>query len=306
MSIKNKVIAIACADLHLSHKPPIWRSTEPDWYEAMKRPLDEISQLQLKYACPILCAGDIFDKWDSPAELINFVIEYLPDRMFSIAGQHDLPNHNLSEINKSAYYTLQQADKISDFRAIGSSAFNYGEKLKATKDSILDEISVAIAHQYVWSGKNTCYKTASSKERLFNVIKKSDYIKDKAFGYDIIIFGDNHVGFKRYGISGKTIIINCGSLMRLHKDQIDYKPRVWLIYKNGGVEPYYLDISKDKYLEVENSISSIKSDFTLENFAKELKKLGTSILDFEKTLDAYFLKNKTNPEIQKIIKENMK
>jgi hypothetical protein len=56
----DKVIAILCADLHLSHKPPIARSNEPCWYTAMKRQLNELSNLSQKWEAPVLCAGDVF------------------------------------------------------------------------------------------------------------------------------------------------------------------------------------------------------------------------------------------------------
>ena len=78
MSKETRVIAILCADVHLSLNPPVWRSNEPDWFAAMKRPLDEIKELQKKnHDCPVFCAGDIFHKWDSPAELINWAIDNL-------------------------------------------------------------------------------------------------------------------------------------------------------------------------------------------------------------------------------------
>ena len=107
MRSKNteNIIAIFAADLHLSLKAPIWRSTEQDWFEAMLRPLVELRTLATLHNCPIVYAGDIFDKWNSPPELINFAIEHLP-KGHAIPGQHDLPLHNYEDIRKSAYWTL--------------------------------------------------------------------------------------------------------------------------------------------------------------------------------------------------------
>jgi len=91
MRDKAKVLAILMADIHLSLKAPIWRSAEPDWLDAQARPLKEVKLLQDKYKCPVICAGDIFDRsrktadgWNAPAELINYAIEYLPDDMYAI------------------------------------------------------------------------------------------------------------------------------------------------------------------------------------------------------------------------------
>src|SRR4051812_12555947 len=69
-----KVNSLWCSDIHLSHKPPIARSAEPCWYSAMQRQLDELRSVALELDVPIFVAGDIFDRWNPPPELINFAI----------------------------------------------------------------------------------------------------------------------------------------------------------------------------------------------------------------------------------------
>lgn len=98
------VIAVLCSDIHLCHTCPPARSNEPNWYDAMARTLDELAGIASHYYVPILCAGDVFDRWNSPPELINFAIKHLPP-MHCIPGQHDLPNHSLEDIRRSAYST---------------------------------------------------------------------------------------------------------------------------------------------------------------------------------------------------------
>lgn len=44
----------------------------------------------------------------------------------------------------------------------------------------------------------------------------------------------------------KQVLVNCGSIIRDTAAQIDYKPRVYIVYNDLSIEPYYLDISKDK------------------------------------------------------------
>ena len=137
MRESNKVIAILCADIHLQHKAPVWRSAEDDWYEAMRRPLKEITDLGYTHNCPIIIAGDIFTKWNSCPELINFALTYLPSGAYCIPGQHDLPNHQIKDIEKSAYQTLIKAGKITDFKQTHLNiahinAFPFGTKLTAS------------------------------------------------------------------------------------------------------------------------------------------------------------------------------
>ena len=138
-------IAILCSDLHLSHRPPLARAREPDWYEAMMHPLDELDDLTGDNL-PVICGGDVFDKWNSPPELINFALAELPGTMESVAGQHDLPHHSWPERRKSAYWTLVESGKIKtlDGRWEGEGkfvrrGFYWGEELSGREGSDLNE-----------------------------------------------------------------------------------------------------------------------------------------------------------------------
>lgn len=297
----EKVIAILCADLHLSSKPPIWRSAEEDWYKAMQRPLDEIVDLQTDYDCPILCAGDIFDKWNSSAELINFALGYLPDRMYCIPGQHDLPDHNYSEIHRSAYETLVRAGKIRNILInnprglddIWIWGFPFGNKLSPhlNKDS---RCKIALVHEYKWI-PGYSYPNPPKENKLSTALA--------ANGYDVIVYGDNHNGFLYANMAG-TAIFNCGTLMRRKSDEIDYKPQVGLLLESGRVEPHFLDISQDKYIDgVDNSAPVEEMDMS--EFIAELKKLGETGLEFVERVERFFKKNKTRKAVQKIIRKGM-
>ncbi len=313
----EKVIAILCADIHLSIKAPVWRSTEEDWFAAMKRPLDELRELQSKYDCPILCAGDIFDKWNSPPEIINFALKYLPERMYCIPGQHDLPDHNYSEIHRSAYWTLVKAGKIyrdmqfnqetivslhdnlldnknvcvDNIRVYG---FPYGHALKPCIGSDKNHFHIALIHEYKWI-KNHSYPNAPIENKITPVLSKSNY------GYDIIVYGDNHNGFLYANMAG-TAIFNCGCLMRRKSDEIDYKPQVGLLYADGKIGCYYLQTANDKFLaNIDDATAVEKLD--IEEFLEELKKLGDTSLEFTTAIERFFKKHKTHPVIQKIIRK---
>jgi DNA repair exonuclease SbcCD nuclease subunit len=94
-----------CSDLHLSHKPPVARAVEPDWYAAMRRPIADLAKRSRKDRAFVVCAGDIFHHWNEPVELVNWAARELPD-MYSIPGQHDLPYHRYEDIEKSSYFNL--------------------------------------------------------------------------------------------------------------------------------------------------------------------------------------------------------
>src|SRR5688500_1062308 len=98
--MKAEPIAILCADLHLTMKQPACRDDD-DWMKTQAGYLSQLKMLQksetMGPVLPILCAGDIFDKWNAPPELIHFALEHLPDGMICVPGQHDLPNHRMEE-----------------------------------------------------------------------------------------------------------------------------------------------------------------------------------------------------------------
>ena len=319
MTMKPKVIAILCADIHLSHKPPIWRSNEPDWYAAMQRPLDEISNLRLKHQCSILCAGDIFDKWNSCPELINFAIKKLPSRLYCVAGQHDLPNHNLKEIEKSAFFTLSYTghmrllvdgyDMYPNYmlyevksNKVDVRGCSYGESLLGHAPNKRN-LKVAIVHDYVWYGKAK-YPNAPKEKEIQRMGNHHKFINDKYYGYDVIVYGDNHLGFTHK--IGKTTIFNCGTLMRRKSDEVDYKPQVGLLYSDGSVKPHYLDISKDKHLTADEAKDAeALEEVDMVMFAEELRKLGSSALDFSESMKQFWTKNKTPQKVKDIILKAM-
>jgi DNA repair exonuclease SbcCD nuclease subunit len=312
--MSKKVIAILLADIHLTLNAPIWRSAEEDWFEAMKRPLDEIKSLQEKYDCPILFAGDLFTRWNSTPELINFALKYLPEQMWGIPGQHDLPLHNYDDIDKSAFQTVMFASRLhymhpntpiiveKDLKKHKMLVFSfpYGFKIKPIKARTDDHIYIALAHEYVWiKGHN--YTGAPEENRLGR--NAAEYRDGRWKGYDLVVYGDNHKGFMVKPPSSTTFF-NCGSMMRTNSDQIEYKPAVGLLHSNGRVARYYLDTSEDKFLDISKKALG-EDTLDMRALLKELEKLDSADLDFTELVQEYLKRNKINIKICDIIRKAM-
>lgn len=201
---KAAPLAVLCGDIHLRHESPRARAEKGvRWYEAMASALERLWELQRELNVPIVCSGDVFHKWNAPAELINFAITHLP-KMYSVRGNHDLPYHDYNLIKKSAYWTLVEAGVIEDipkneWRTIPSPTaeglplvlhgFPYGSKLLPNDRSMLPEaVHLAVVHAYVWTNTSTAY-TGVSKDKY--VTKYTEVLQN----YDAALFGDNHVGF---------------------------------------------------------------------------------------------------------------
>src|SRR5690554_6947876 len=250
---KSPVIAILCSDLHLSEKPPVARSAEPDWWAAMLRPIKQLKAAQDKYNAPILCAGDVFDKWKSSPELINFALEHLPE-MYAIPGQHDLPLHNYEDIDKSAFGTLVRAGKlhlltpgkathIGDpelgrcFIAVG---FPWGAPIQSheRKRHLESYLHIAVVHAYIWT-KGTGFPGAPEEKSLAGYAEALD-------GYDVALFGDNHKPF--LARSGKCRVFNHGGFMCRKSDEMNHQPAIGLLRACGEIDLHDLDVSADRWI----------------------------------------------------------
>ncbi len=235
-----KTVAILCSDIHLSDKAPACRSDEPDWFAAMRRPLDELSAVSKQHRCPVLCAGDIFDRHNASPALISFALQYLPDKFYAIPGQHDLPGHRVDKLLDSAYGVCVQAGQIRHLSKPTQIAgftvfpFQWGDSPYLDLNLGWETLSgpkIAINHQFVWCS-GASYPGAKESGRF-------NHFED--IGFDICHFGDNHIGFQ----SG--CVVNSGGFMRRTINDLQRSPSIWLLQEDFSVNQYFLDTSEDIY-----------------------------------------------------------
>jgi hypothetical protein len=298
-----KPIALLCSDIHLQEKPPISRSAEPDWFRAMQRPLDEIRGLSMSHDIPIIYAGDIFNHWKAPPELINWALKYLP-KGYAVPGQHDLPFHNYDDMFKSAFGTLVDVGHLTllppakplrigkNLRAWG---FPWGTKLKMMPTFVGKDkacVDLAVVHAYIWrEGKG--YPGADEEKRV-------GVYATALKGFEAAVFGDNHKGFTAY--KNGCSILNNGTLMRRNSDEVDYEPQVGLLMEDGSIEIHLLKSCKpDKFLPREEAKLIEEAGFKMEEFLKELEKLGHTNMDFRQSLKDYFTTYEVSPAAKTIL-----
>jgi hypothetical protein len=282
---KKDVIAIACADIHLSLNPPLARSQEPSWFVAMARPLKELEDLKIDLGgVPILCSGDVFDKWNSGPELINFAMDHLPE-MYAIPGQHDLPFHSYADIEKSAYWTMVKHERIHNIPGgawtitvggIQIHGFPWGRKVeppKVRQPMGKPVLNLALVHEYTWI-HGASYRGAPDGDQM----KVERYE-----GYDTVIIGDNHISWDASGSNRTQYIWNAGGFMRRKSDEVSHRPRVGLIHVDGSVESHYLDCSKDILVPTAHEEQAIVSD-EVAAFVDRLRSLQGMSLDYREEL----------------------
>lgn len=307
--MRKKVAAILCSDVHLSLTPPVWRSDEPNWFKAMARPLKELDRLAKHFDCPVLCAGDVFDRWNPSPELINFALKHMPRNFWSVPGQHDLPYHNYENMEKSAYWTLVRAgcihylhptvpNQVGDvWNKVLAFGHPFGFKVEPLGPHKEDNIHIAILHEYNWI-KDKSYPRANPTSKLTG--KRTNFK-----GWDVVCIGDNHKGFMKK--IGNTTFFNCGTLMRRKSDEADYKPWIGLVTEDKEVIPHYLDTSKDVCIAPSTTSDEGLgiNDQDMEALFKQLETLGKDALNFAAAIKHFLHKHGEKKAVRRLIKKAM-
>lgn len=287
-------IAVLCSDLHFSHRAPVARSAVPDWYAAMERQWLQIRAEAEEENIPVVVAGDIFDTYRSPPELVNFVIRLFRGlTIYAIPGQHDLPNHVYVDLHRSSYGTLIEAGSIRNLEqsenldGLSLWPFPWGfqvESLVHCQSSRDGTVHLAVIHKYVWLNEQTCYPGAPQEASLA-VLKK------QLVGYDAAVIGDNHKGFHTQ--VGSCVVLNCGGFMARKSDERNYKPGFGILYSDGTIDRMHFDTSKDRWIDPEDMATLIEQPSDLAQLIEEFEQLGAGSLDFAEVLIRTMEKNAT-------------
>lgn len=260
--------------------------------------------------CPVVCAGDIFDRWNPSPELINFALKHLPEEMICVPGQHDLPNHRMEDMHRSGYGVLVEANKIIDIsrhshpkgtcRMLGDDhlcvcawGFGWNEEITPCDPDrrVKGVVNLAVIHRYCWKeGRN--YPGAPDTANV-------SAFKKQLKGYDVAVFGDNHLRFMDE--SGNCTVVNCGGFIRRKSDEITRKPAMALLYQDGSVEWKRLDVSGDVFHDgVEDRP---ENPLDLKAFIDGLESLGEQGLDFRAAVENHLRKDDISDEVKDLVRK---
>ncbi len=290
-----KPTAIITGDIHLREDRPVCRTD--DYFEAQTRKIKWLCDLQEEHNVPILDAGDLFAKSKPSHFMTQWAIRNLPDEFHTIPGNHDLPSHNLSLLNKSALGVLDAAGAVVILEqplhmskdSVLVFPFPWGSVLHPHPDEVRTSV-VALCHVMTFTGETPWPGCVDLPARqLLRHMKE----------YDLVITGHNHKAFvvKSRG----RLLVNPGSLMRSSASQIDFKPRVYLWYmEDNHVEPVYVPIEEDvvttKHLDM-----SKEKDKRINAFVEKLNEDIDISSSFVKNMEEYLKKNKTSKIIREIV-----
>lgn len=288
---------ILTSDWHIWGTAPLFRSEEQDWFKAMERYLREIKRFQRKNGdIPVIIAGDVFDHYNPSPIVINWLLERIPNNVYAIPGQHDLQNHSLELIKKTAFWTLVVSGRISYLEPEATNLIKIGDKTvniiskpwnyEVQKPEQCDaDIQIYVAHQYIYSNQKTCYIDAPEEN---NIDKQVDFLNF----VDVAVFGDNHIPFT-YQLDNdrKTKVVNCGTLIRRKVDERSTDCGFYVLYDDLSIEKELFDLSKDVYTSIEKNNKIVDSSNT-EELLKELQNLDTISFDYCDEIKKYLTQKK--------------
>jgi DNA repair exonuclease SbcCD nuclease subunit len=288
--------AILCSDIHLREQTENPTCRTDDWWAAQWKKIDFISDLQKRYDCPVIHAGDLFDHWKPSPHLLSNAIANLPEQFFTIYGQHDLPQHNLELAYKSGINTLAEAGKLTIMTECHFGQFPEVGSIQHIKESTkpvynLDSYKkILVWHTFNFQGKPPwpgCKSLPASK-----LLKKYPE-------YALIVTGDNHQSFvEEY--DGR-ICVNPGSMMRMTADQQDFRPSVYLWYtETNTVERIYLPIEPG-VISREHIDRKQERDNRLEAFVSRLNTEWEADVSFEENVNRMMEENHTADSICEIV-----
>ena len=276
--------AIFCSDMHLREDTPT--CFIGDFQKEQWDAVDFIYDLQTKYNCPIYHAGDLFHTWKSSPWLLSMAIQHLPKKFFTIFGQHDLPSHQLSLVDKCGIQTLHLAQSLTILPGC-----HWGQEPEGYLP--IKDKKVLIWHHLTYLTKPFPGAEGGMAEGLLR----------KYSMYDLICTGDCHQSFT-IEYQGRRLV-NPGNLTRQVADQADFQPRVALWFaEDNSIEWVNLPIQKDaisrEHLEVKE-----QRDTRIEAFVSSLNGEYKAEMSFEQNLEAFLQVNPVRDSVKNIIYKSL-
>ena len=279
--------AIFCSDLHLREDTPTcWTG---DFQLEQWTALAFIKNLQEQYQIPVYIAGDIFHVWKSSPWLLSMAMQHFPEQAFCIAGQHDLPQHAMSLIEKSGLFTLAKAGYVTLLDEC-----NWGQEPK--EGSYYFENYDC--HLLVWHNLTYLSKPfpGASGGMAEGILRKYDK-------FPIILCGDNHQSFT-VEYQGRRLV-NPGNITRQTADQADFQPRVALWYAaDNSIEWVNLPI-QEGVISRSHIDKKDERDARIDAFVSKLNGEYVAELSFEDNLKQFFAVNNVRDQIKEIIYKSL-
>lgn len=233
--------------------------------------------------------------------------------MHSIVGQHDVPNHEYSQISRSAYWTLCEAGFIHNMHPEQQNyihfcgkndyhprltvyAFPWGTELSPPLSHEKSKgVRLAVIHKYTWWRG---HRHAGVKDNDPGHITESmEKLDGKLARFDAYHSGDNHSGF--LGKIGKQWFNN-GTFMRRRVNEFLYQPRVAVLTDKAKFYPYYLDVEPDRWRRKEE-MKNVETDTDMEEVIAVMEELDDMGLNYIDAVKVYMRQKMVRKPVAKAV-----
>jgi hypothetical protein len=233
--------------------------------------------------------------------------------MYSITGQHDMPNHLRGELFRSAYQTLVLARRVINLEEgkpvlirvrdveLYIAGFPWNAALRpCPKPARKNLIRIAVVHKYAWV-KGRSHAMASDNQKLQVHAKQLE-------GYDVLLFGDNHRHFTKSLPTGQ-VVCNTGCPMQRRIDERDEVPKFGLLFGDGHLETVdvapYEKLRFDERAKVTEPMNQVQMDgFIARLHAQGDSAAGASIPSFEDAVKAYIQEHpELTPSVTRVLQD---
>jgi hypothetical protein len=280
--VQKTPLAILCSDLHLRETAPSARA-EKDWYEVMENHLNALYRAanNSERSIPIICAGDVFDRWNPSSELVRFAIQKLP-KMSAIPGQHDLRYHDYESRLRGAYGCLVAAEILWDLPAgtwdgdrdlqVWAMPWGRWEPPTEADNHPFDGIKLGVLHKYAWRNQFNCHAKADESSRFERLYPN----------LDAMIIGDNHIPWMLPNV------MNHGGFIPQNADQKSLVPHYGVLMSDGSIEKHPYDVPEPVWAESwQPEIEDTKVASEVIQELQDLQHTGDSFLEtLKRSVDA--------------------
>lgn len=296
---------ILTADWHLREDQPPCRTD--DFQSAQWEKVRYVLDLAKEHKATVLVAGDVFHKARPSHALVHRLISELRDAdvvLNCIAGNHDLPSHNLEMMPSSAYGVVTASGWINNLPRITMfgrhdviTAWQWGQKVGGVEADRKRKFNIAVVHALVFPDQIPSHWEAA--EKTWTAPTLMEHLSD----FQFILTGHHH---KEFLVQDKDqMLLNPGCLTRQTADQTDHKPCVYLLDSAEGncdrVElPHAKGVVSREHLDVVT-----KRDERIAKFVDGLKGNDSPELDFIANLLESLEANKLDEMTKQIILQSI-
>lgn len=294
---------ILLSDTHLLYQNPVGRLD--NLVDVQFDKLNFIFDKAQEFGCPVLIAGDLFNKPRSWT-LLPIVMSFLKERdvqVFCVYGQHDTylysdetrDRTNLGILEKAGLVEILNNDPVF-FRDIFLYGCSFGSEIPIPT---IGGINILVIHAPISNA-------AIYPGQEFTLAKNFLLTHDK---YDLILCGDIHRKFVEQ--IGNRIIVNSGPMLRKEASEYNFKHSPgFFIYDADDRKVEWIEIphrSANEVLSREHIEKQIETESMLDDFIEMMKDDSEEShgVSFQENLQEFIRKNSVEKGIVDYLSELM-